>query len=120
MKILFVEDDESYKKTVADYLRKAGYEVYATDDVNEAKGLFECIKPDIIITDVVLKTTQSGYALCKWIRERDKDIPVIVATSRDSKLARFTAKSSGATDFITKPYSPEFLLRKIKKIEKNE
>lgn len=110
-KIMIIEDNENIKKELTEFLRRYGYEVYGTADFeNIVKVVLEA-NPDLILLDINLPY-YDGYYVCREIR-KEKDIPVIIVTSRDSEMDEIMSMNLGADDFITKPYNTQILLARI-------
>lgn len=110
-KIMIIEDNENIKKELTEFLRRYGYEVYGTSDFeNIVKVVLEA-NPDLILLDINLPY-YDGYYVCREIR-KEKDIPVIIVTSRDSEMDEIMSMNLGADDFITKPYNTQILLARI-------
>ncbi|EHJ01386.1 two component transcriptional regulator, winged helix family [Clostridium sp. DL-VIII] len=110
-KIMIIEDNENIKKELTEFLRRYGYEVYGTADFeNIVKVVLEA-NPDLILLDINLPY-YDGYYVCREIR-KEKDIPIIIVTSRDSEMDEIMSMNLGADDFITKPYNTQILLARI-------
>ncbi len=110
-KIMIIEDNENIKKELTEFLRRYGYEVYGTSDFeNIVKTVLEA-QPDLILLDINLPY-YDGYYVCREIR-KEKDIPIIIVTSRDSEMDEIMSMNLGADDFITKPYNTQILLARI-------
>ncbi len=110
-KIMIIEDNENIKKELTEFLRRYGYEVYGTSDFeNIVKTVLEA-QPDLILLDINLPY-YDGYYVCREVR-KEKDIPIIIVTSRDSEMDEIMSMNLGADDFITKPYNTQILLARI-------
>lgn len=110
-KIMIIEDNENIKKELTEFLRRYGYDVYGTSDFeNIVKTVLEA-QPDLILLDINLPY-YDGYYVCREIR-KEKDIPIIIVTSRDSEMDEIMSMNLGADDFITKPYNTQILLARI-------
>lgn len=110
-KIMIIEDNENIKKELTEFLRRYGYDVYGTSDFeNIVKVVLEAM-PDLILLDINLPY-YDGYYVCREIR-KEKDIPIIIVTSRDSEMDEIMSMNLGADDFITKPYNTQILLARI-------
>ena len=110
-KIMIVEDNENIKKELMEFLMRYGYEVYAPNDFENIVKLALKDEPDLILLDINLPY-YDGYYICRAIR-KEKDIPIIIVTSRDSEMDEIMSMNLGADDFITKPYNTQILLARI-------
>ncbi len=111
--IFYVEDDETLAFITADHLELNGYEVTHFKDGKSALEAFEPGKYNICILDVMLPE-MDGFELATMIRKKDDNIPIIFLTARTLKEDRIEGLKLGADDYITKPFSIEELLLKIK------
>jgi len=112
-RILFVEDDETLAFVTADSLRLKGFEVVHSSDGNVALDLFNENDFDLCILDVMLPG-MDGFSLAEKIREKDEHIPVLFLTARVLKEDRIHGLSIGGDDYITKPFSIEELILRMK------
>lgn len=113
MKILIVDDEKHIRRLVGDYLKNEGY------DIEEAKDGYECIDKivedkdiDLILLDVRMPK-MNGYETIKEIRMLS-DVPVIYLTANDDSLQEVKGIELGAFDYITKPFSYEVLVARVK------
>ncbi len=116
-KILAVDDEPDILKVVTFRLRKAGYEIITAEDGQKALDLIKAQKPGLVLLDLRLPIID-GSEVCKQVKADDelKSIPIILltATSSMNKIAD-KAKELKADDYLTKPFDPEELLKKVKK-----
>lgn len=110
-KIMIIEDNENIKNELIDFLRRYGYEAYGPNDFENIVKIALEDKPDLILLDINLPY-YDGYYICREIR-KEKDIPIIIVTSRDSEMDEIMSMNLGADDFITKPYNTQILLARI-------
>ena len=116
-KILVVEDEAAIRDMLAFNLGRAGYEVLAAADGQEARRMIADGYPDVILMDWMLPGV-SGLELTHQLK-RDaatKDIPVIMVTARAQEDDRVAGLDGGADDYITKPFSPRELEARIKAV----
>lgn len=116
-KILFVDDEPDLLKVATFRLKKAGYEVVQAVDGQEALDILAGgSPPDLILLDLRLPVV-SGYEVCIKVKgdEKTKNIPVILFTASTQDIAR-KAKEWGAEDYLLKPFEPEVLLEKVKRL----
>ena len=110
-KIMLIEDNENIKKELSEFLTRYGYEVHAPIDFENIVKVALKDEPDLILLDINLPY-YDGYYICREIR-KEKDIPIIIVTSRDSEMDEIMSMNLGADDFITKPYNTQILLARI-------
>ncbi len=113
-KILVVEDDLDLVELLCFNLRRAGFSVGTANDGIEALKKARTLSPDLILLDLMLPELD-GLAVCEILRRDPATaaVPIIMLTAMSGQIARFTGLSSGANDFITKPFSPKFLLERV-------
>ena len=113
-KILLVEDDAEIVELLSFNLKKAGFSIGTATEGIEGLKKARSLAPDLILLDLMLPELD-GFAVCEILR-RDPctaSIPIIILTAMTSQLARVTGLSSGANDYITKPFSMKALLSKV-------
>ena len=115
-KILIVEDEEVIRNELSKLLENSGYEVLVLENFKNTKEEVKNIKCDLILLDINLPGI-NGELVLKEIR-KEKNIPIIMVTSRISETDEVLSMSYGADDYITKPYNPTILLLRIQNIFK--
>jgi len=112
-RILVVEDDPIIRQTVDYALRRAGFETDASD--NGARGLEIALKthPDLILLDLMLPGLD-GISFAEQVRKTDADVAIIMVTALDQPRDMVRGLDSGADDYITKPFSMEELLARVR------
>jgi DNA-binding response OmpR family regulator len=113
VKILIVEDDAVLGYVVKDFLQKQNFEVMLCTDGDEAWRLFMKHNYDVCLLDVVLPGKKNGLILAKNIRSKNKDIPILMLSSRSMDGDRILGFEAGADDYITKPYNLQVLTMRI-------
>lgn len=101
------------RQELAKLLMVNGYETYVVTCFDDIISELKTIKTDLVLLDVNLPG-ENGYALCKRIR-KEKNVPIIFVTCRDSDEDELLSIKSGGIDYITKPYNKLILLEKIKR-----
>jgi len=112
--ILVIEDEPSVGEVVSLYLRRAGYEVIVARDGNDALEILDRSFPQLVVLDLMLPNVD-GWEICKWIRERS-NVPIIMLTARREESDRIAGLEMGADDYITKPFSPQELVSRVKAV----
>lgn len=112
-KILLVEDDQTLNFIIKDNLEQNGYVVTSAEDGDAAMKIFKSEKFSLCLLDVMLPK-KDGFTVAKEIREIDDHTPIIFLTARSMTEDRITGLTIGGDDYITKPFSMEELLLKIR------
>jgi two-component system alkaline phosphatase synthesis response regulator PhoP len=118
MKKILVADDEPYVLRSIEYtLQKAGYTVTTAVDGEEALTKIKAENPDLVFLDIQMPK-MDGNEVCKQLRQLpDKaDLWVIVITAKGQESERIFSLECGASEYITKPYSPRRMLERVKEI----
>ena len=112
-KILIADDEQKIRKLVGDFLKKSGYDVVEAEDGDEAFRVFETFKNEInlIILDIMMPGL-NGWEVCKKVREIS-DVPVILLSARSEEFDMLTGYENGADDYVTKPFSPGVLVKRV-------
>jgi two-component system KDP operon response regulator KdpE len=111
-RILIVDDEAQITRVLRAALSAQAYHVRIANDPEEALRLFEDWSPDLIVTDLMMPGI-SGIEVCKAIRERTST-PIIVLSVRDQERSKIEALDAGADDYVTKPFSIQELLARIR------
>lgn len=116
MIILTVEDDILLLKTLAFKLRKEGYIVVTSKNGFDAIEYLKENEPDLIVTDIMMPFI-NGLEIISFVRnEKKSKVPIIVLSSAGLEKTVLEAFELGADDFVTKPFSPNELSIRIKKV----
>lgn len=120
-RLLFVDDEPDILKVIKFRFEKLGYEVLTAVNGQEALDRTQKEMPDLILLDLRLPVI-NGYDVCKRIKsdEKLKHIPVIIFTASVGKNMEEKTRELGADGYVTKPFEPEVLMEKIKKLLKEE
>jgi twitching motility two-component system response regulator PilH len=113
-RILVVDDSPTERHVLNDMLTRAGYEVVACDNGDDAIAKAKLMRPDLILMDVVMPGL-NGYQATRQITrdEATKHIPVIMCTSKGADTDKIWGLRQGANDYLVKPVDPQALLAKI-------
>ncbi len=116
-KILIVEDDRTTIKIISYLLEQHSYKVFSAMDVEEGLKMVFREMPDLVLLDIMLPG-MDGFQLLKKLRanQQTSRIPVIILSSLSGEKDVLKGLERGATDYILKPFSPQILFFKIKKI----
>jgi len=114
VRVLVVEDEESWSDALSYMLRKEGFEVAVAATGPEALTEFDRTGADLVLLDVMLPV-MSGLEVCRHLRARS-DVPIIVVSARDSEVDKVVGLELGADDYLTKPYSVRELIARIQAV----
>ena len=116
-KILLVEDDESMGFLLKDSLENYGFDVTHYSHGKVALEAFNKSNFDVCLFDVMMPN-MDGFTLATKIRENNLDVPILFLTAKSLKEDRIKGFKIGADDYVTKPFSVEELVLRIKAILK--
>lgn len=111
-RILIVDDDERICNLISIYLENEGYKTTKANDALEALKVLEEDNIDLIILDIMMPK-MNGIEACMKIRE-EKNMPIIMVSAKLEELDKIYGLSSGADDYITKPFNPMELVARVK------
>ena len=114
MKVLIIEDDQGLRQGIAFSLAQEGYEVLQAQNGKEGYRLFLQEAPQGILLDLNLPD-MDGNDLCRKIRESSQ-VPILMLTARDMETDEIMGLSSGADDYMTKPFSVAVLKLRLEKL----
>ncbi len=113
MRLLVVEDERALAKQICEALRAAGYAVDVAHDGEEGHYLGEVEPYDAVILDLGLPKIDGLTVLKRW-RAAGHDMPVLILTARDRWNEKVEGFDSGADDYVSKPFSMEELLARLR------
>lgn len=117
-KVLLAEDDPNLGEILREYLEVKGFDTMLCKDGEAAWNTFQTEGPfDICVFDVMMPK-MDGFSLGKNVREKDQKIPMIFLTAKSMKEDTLKGFELGADDYITKPFSMEELIARVKAILK--
>ena len=113
-KILIVDDSPTERHVLNDLLTKAGYDVVASDNGEDAIQKAKQMRPDLILMDVVMPGLNGFQATRAISRDADtRSIPIILCTSKSQETDKIWGMRQGARDYVVKPVDKNELLAKI-------
>ncbi len=112
-KILLAEDDKTLNFIIRDNLEEAGFEVTSVEDGEIALQTFQDDEFDLCLFDVMMPK-MDGFSLAKKVRESDDAVPILFLTAKALNEDKINGFAIGGDDYITKPFSMEELLMRIK------
>lgn len=110
--ILLIEDEHKIQRVIKDYFAMEGFKIDCASDGIEGLDLFESLKPDLVILDVMLPG-MDGWSVLKRIR-KNSDVPVIMLTARSDDEDMLMGFDLRADEYVTKPFSPRVLVARAK------
>src|SRR3979411_23951 len=110
-RVLVVEDDATIRDTLSFNLKKEGYVVTVAHDGVEALARAREGQPDLVLLDLMLPE-MSGLEVCRVLR-KERDVPIIMLTAKESELDKVVGLQMGADDYITKPFSRRELFARM-------
>jgi DNA-binding response OmpR family regulator len=114
-KILVVEDEPEFLDLLRLRFKEEGFAIAtATNGIDAVKKARSLI-PDLVLLDVMLPELD-GFAVCEILRNdaATADIPIIMVTGLSGQMSKCAGIESGATDFVTKPITPDAIVSKVK------
>jgi DNA-binding response OmpR family regulator len=113
MRILVVEDNHRLSSSLKMNLAHEGYSVDTAYDGQEGQDLAELTPYDLIILDVLLPA-KDGFEVCRDLRRRRVQTPILLLTARDSVDDRVQGLDCGADDYLVKPFAMRELLARLR------
>ena len=113
MRVLLIEDDRKAAKLLSKGLREEGFVVDVASTGEEGEEQAAINEYDVIVLDWLLPA-KDGIAVCHTLRTRDLSTPILMLTARDSLADRVKGLSTGADDYLTKPFAFEELLARVR------
>lgn len=117
LRALIVEDEPAISELLAINLRHNGFEPVVCMDGEQAQRELDAVLPDIVLLDWMLPGA-SGITLArKWrSHERTRQVPILLLTARSEEMDKIQGLDAGADDYITKPFSTQELMARIRAI----
>ncbi|MBX5458106.1 MAG: response regulator transcription factor [Thermogemmatispora sp.] len=112
--ILCVDDDPHLLRLVSRNLELEGYAVLTASDGEQALAVFKEQQPDLILLDVMMPRLD-GFSVCRRVREYS-GVPIILLTARGQDQDKVRGLDLGADDYLTKPFSIEELLARVRAV----
>lgn len=112
MKILVVEDDKEFNRTVCSYLTQSGFAVKGCLNANEAYAAMYAGTFDLIVSDIMMPEID-GFELAENIRAENREIPILFITARDDIQSKTRGFNAGIDDYLVKPFELRELALRI-------
>ncbi|HEX4207979.1 MAG TPA: response regulator transcription factor [Ktedonobacteraceae bacterium] len=114
MTILTADDDPQLQKLVKRNLERADYDVLTASNGQEALTLVKQQAPDVVLLDVTMPN-MDGFEVCRRIRTFS-NVPILMLTARDADQDKVQGLDLGADDYLTKPFSIDELLARVRAV----
>jgi two-component system response regulator RegX3 len=112
--VLVVEDEDAFIEALSIGLQREGFRVQVARDGVEALEVFDVIRPDLVLLDVMLPRI-SGIDVCRELRKRSS-VPIIMVTAKGSEIDTVVGLEVGADDYVTKPYRVRELVARMRAV----
>ncbi|MFA5845226.1 MAG: response regulator transcription factor [Coriobacteriia bacterium] len=112
-RVLVIEDDPIIRQTVEYALRRAGFDTDSAPDGPAGLVRARVERPDLVLLDLMLPG-MDGYAVAEALRRDDSDVAIIMVTALDQERDKVRGLDAGADDYVTKPFSMEELLARVR------
>ena len=113
--VLVVDDEPNIRELVQVALKFHGCAVITGATGNDALRLAASDRPDLIVLDVMLPDLD-GFEVCRRLRASDNEVPIVFLTARDTTSESITGLTLGGDDYITKPFSVEALVARVRAV----
>ena len=114
-RILIVDDEPEMVRGLEDNLRFEGYQTLSATDGRRGLALALSEAPDLVLLDIMMPG-MSGWDVCRELRAKGLDIPVIMLTARGEEADRVQGLELGADDYVTKPFGLRELMARIRAV----
>jgi two-component system response regulator MprA len=111
--VLVVDDEPDVRSSLEGGLTFEGYDVTTAPDGGRALGLLAERLPDVVVLDVMMPHVD-GLEVCRRIRAKGYNVPVLLLTARDATVDRVEGLDAGADDYLVKPFALEELLARLR------
>ncbi len=110
--VLIVEDEESFVEALVVGLKREGFLVKVARDGAEALDVFDVVRPDLVLLDVMLPKV-SGIDVCRELRGKSR-VPIIMVTAKGSEIDAVVGLEVGADDYVAKPFRLRELVARVR------
>ncbi|WP_027408652.1 response regulator transcription factor [Anoxybacteroides tepidamans] len=114
--LLIVDDDDHIRELIKILLENEGFEIYEATNGEQALALFETVKIDLVILDIMMPVLD-GWELCRELR-RFAEIPILMLTAKGETSQKVKGFELGADDYLVKPFEPLELAARVKALLK--
>jgi len=122
-RVLIVDDDPAARKLARDTLRLSGeqWDIWEADDGRAALDLIHAVKPDVVLLDITMPEV-GGLPVCSEIKSNPvtQNAEIIIVSARTEADFIAATMAAGASDYLTKPFQPADLLRRVRRVLQKE
>jgi two-component system response regulator MprA len=111
--VLVADDDPKIRKLVSINLSQRNHSVHEVEDGQAVLEYLDHETPDLLILDLIMPI-MNGNDVCRWIRRRGMDIPIMILSAHDEEELKVNALDAGADDYVTKPFKIEEFLARLR------
>jgi twitching motility two-component system response regulator PilH len=115
MTVMVVDDSPTIRAMLVNLLSQHGLTVVEAEDGLIAKQLMKDLRPDLVITDVVMPN-MNGYELCRWVKNEIPGVPVILCSTKGEAFDRHWAMKQGGDAYIIKPFNSEDMMTAVRSL----
>ena len=112
LKILIVDDSEYMRHLLDDILKDEGFEVHQASNGQEMLDIFDSVKPDVVLIDIVMPVL-NGIDAIKILHEKNPDARIIVCSAQSLQSVKDEAYAAGACGYIQKPFGVDIVMNAI-------
>jgi two-component system, OmpR family, phosphate regulon response regulator PhoB len=118
-RILIIEDERNLTQALEYNFKREGYDVAVAHDGLEGLRKAQTLLPDVVVLDLMLPSL-SGLDICRELRrgERTRNLPILMLTARSEETDQVVGFTTGADDYVTKPFNTKVLLQRIKALQR--
>lgn len=113
MRVLVVDDDEAVRRSLTHALRRDGFQVSEAADGLSALDEMARVRHEVVVLDVLMPEP-NGLEVCRRLRDRGDDTPILMLTARDLVADRVAGLDAGADDYLIKPFALEELRARVR------
>ncbi|HET7173672.1 MAG TPA: response regulator transcription factor [Nocardioidaceae bacterium] len=114
-RLLVVDDEPNIVELLSAALRFYGFEVETASDGDEALARARTYRPDLLVLDVLMPTTD-GFGVVRQLRREGMRVPVVFLTAKDATEDKVTGLTVGGDDYVTKPFSLDELVARVRAV----
>jgi len=116
---LIIEDERNLTQALEYNFQREGYDVAVAHDGLEGLRKAQTLLPDVIVLDLMLPSL-SGLDICRELRrgERTRNLPILMLTARSEETDQVVGFTTGADDYVTKPFNTKVLLQRVKALQR--
>jgi two-component system response regulator MprA len=112
-RLLVVDDEPPMRAALKRALELGGFEVSLAGDGTEGLDAAAAVRPDLVVLDILMPGVD-GFDVCRTLRARGDQTPILMLTARDSVADRVEGLEAGADDYLAKPFALEELLARVR------